>query len=304
MRRLLAWLMVIGMAAIGDVPAHAEQAIKAVGIENEYADVIAQIGGKYVQVSAIESDPNVDPHSFEASPQVAAELAGAQLIVENGLGYDSWADKMIAASRNSTRRVINAQHLMGLADSTPNPHLWYDPKTMPVVARAIADDLAALRPAEAGYFQGNLRTFDASLQPWFRALAAFKAAHPQTPVAVTEPVADYVVQAAGCDILTPFSLEAAIMNGHDPSPQDVAKQQDLLSSRKVKVFLYNRQVTDSLTQSFLDRAKKAGVPIVAVYETMPTPGFTYQSWMLAETQALQRAVAEGKSTDALGGASP
>lgn len=303
MKRLSAALILIGAVVTGGMRAHADQPIRAVGIENEYADVIEQIGGKYVQVTAIESDPNVDPHTFEASPQVAAELAGAQLIVENGLGYDSWADKMMAATSGSKRRVINVQQLLRLPDSTPNPHLWYDPKTMPVVARAIADDLAAFRPAEAGYFQGNLRTFDASLQPWFKAIAVFKAAHPQTPVAVTEPVADYMLQAAGCDILTPFSLEAAIMNGHDPSPQDVAKQQDLLSSRKVKAFLYNRQVTDSLTQSFLDRAKKAGVPVVGVYETMPTPGFTYQSWMLAETRALQKAVADGESTPSLGGAS-
>ena len=304
MKRLPVWLMLMGTAIIWGRPVDAEQAIQAVGIENEYADVIAQIGGKYVQVTAIESDPNVDPHSFEVSPKIAAELAGAQLIVENGLGYDSWADKMIAASRNSNRRIINVQHLLRLADSTPNPHLWYDPKDMPVVAQAIADDLAARRPAEAGYFHSNLRAFDASLRPWLQALAAFKAAHPHTPVAVTEPVADYMVQAAGSYILTPFSLETATMNGHDPSPQDVAKQQDLLSSHKVKAFLYNRQVTDSLTQSFLELAKKAGVPVVAVYETMPTPGFTYQSWMLAETQALGKAVADGQSTASLGGASP
>jgi zinc/manganese transport system substrate-binding protein len=304
MRQLSVWLLLIGAVIIGAPAAHTEQPIQAVGIENEYADVIAQIGGQYAQITAIESDPNVDPHTFEASPKVAAELARAELIVENGLGYDSWADKMIAASRNTNRRVINVQHLLRLPDSTPNPHLWYDPRTMPVVARAIADDLAALRPAEAGYFQSNLRAFDASLQPWFKAVAAFKAAHPRTPVAVTEPVADYMVQAVGGAILTPFGLEAAVMNGNDPSPQDVAKQQDLLSSHKVKAFLYNRQVTDSLTQSFLERAKKGGVPVVAVYETMPTPGFTYQSWMLAETQALQKAVADEKSTEALGAASP
>jgi zinc/manganese transport system substrate-binding protein len=304
MKRSLAWLMLIGVAVIGGRLAHAQQPIHAVGIENEYADVIAQIGGKYVQVTAIESDPNVDPHTFEASPKVAAELAGAQLIIENGLGYDSWADKMIAATSNSGRRIINVQHLMRLDDSTPNPHLWYDPKVMPVVAQAIADDLAAFRPAEAKYFHDNLRAFDASLQPWLQAIATFKAAHPDTPVAVTEPVADYMVEAAGCAILTPFSLQAAIMNGNDPSPQDVTKQQALLASHKAKAFLYNRQVTDSLTQSFLELAKKAGVPVVAVYETMPTPGFTYQSWMLAQTRALQKAVAGGESTSSLGGTSP
>lgn len=274
-------------------------AINAVGVENEYADVIEQIGGKYVRVTAIETDPNTDPHTFEASPKVAAQISAAELIVKNGLGYNSWADKIISATTKADRKIIDVQQLLGLPDSTPNPHLWYDPKTMPAAAKAIADDLSALQPANATYFQSNLKTFDASLKPWFAALASFKAAYPKTPVAVTEPVADYMLEAAGCDILTPYSLQAAIMNGTDPSPQDVTTQNDLLSGRKVKVFLYNQQVTDTLTQSFLGLAKKNGIPVVGVYETMPTPGYNYQSWMVAEVAALRNAVASGVSTETL-----
>jgi zinc/manganese transport system substrate-binding protein len=277
----------------------AQAAINAVGVENEYADVIEQIGGKYVQVMAIETDPNTDPHTFEVSPKVAAQISAAELIVKNGLGYDSWADKMISASPKADRKIIDAQQLLGLPDSTPNPHLWYDPKTMSAVAKAIADDLAALQPANAPYFQDNLKTFEASLQPWFAAIDSFKATYPNTSVAVTEPVADYMLEAAGCDIMTPYSLQAAIMNGTDPSPQDVTTQNGLFSGRKVKVFLYNQQVTDTLTQSFLGLAKKNGIPVVGVYETMPIPGYTYQSWMLAEVAALRNAVTRGKSTETL-----
>jgi zinc/manganese transport system substrate-binding protein len=139
--------------------------INAIGVENEYADVIAQIGGKYVQVSAIESDPNTDPHTFEVNPKIAAQIASADLIVKNGVGYDAWVDKIIAAAPNSKRKVIDAQELLGLPDSTPNPHLWYDPKTMPAVAKAVAADLSALDPAQAAYFQANVKKFDASLKP-------------------------------------------------------------------------------------------------------------------------------------------
>ena len=191
--------------------------------------------------------------------------------------------------------MIVAAHLLGLPDSTPNPHLWYSPRTMPAVAKAVARDLSNLDPSHAGYFAANVRRFDASLQPWYRAMAQFKAAYPGTPVAVTEPVGDYMLQAAGTSILTPYTFQAEIMNGVDPSPQDVSLQNGFFTGHKVKVFLYNQQVTDSLTESFLNLANKEGVPVVGVYETMPT-GFDYQSWMLAEVRALQKAVADKTST--------
>ena len=270
--------------------------VRAVGIENQYADVIAQIGGKDVEVSAIETDPNTDPHSFEVSPSVARQIGGAALVVENGLGYDGWAAKIVEATPNSGRKVIDVQHLLGLPDSTPNPHLWYDPRTTPAVAAAVATELTSLLPDDAAYFEANLKAFNASLQPWMAAIAAFKAAHPRTPVAVTEPVADYLLRALGAEIRTPSSLESAVMNGNDPAPQDVSTQNGLLSGGAVKIFVYNQQVTDTLTGAFLDAARTGKVPVVGVYETMPTPGFTYQSWMLAETAALEKAVADGTST--------
>ena len=273
--------------------------IVAVGAENEYANVIGQIGGKYVQVTAIESNPNTDPHSFEASASVAQVVSSAELVVQNGLGYDTYMNKIEAATPNAKRKVIDVQNLLGLPDSTPNPHLWYKPSTMPAVAKEVAKDLAALEPAHAAYFEADAASFDRSLQPWYRAIAQFKAAFPGTPVATTEPVGDYLLQAAGARILTPFAFQADVMNGVDPAPQYVSLQDNLFSGHKVKVFLYNQQVTDSLTQSFLATAHRDGIPVVGVYETMPTPGYDYQSWMLAEVHALQKAVADKISTQKL-----
>ncbi len=274
--------------------------IVAVGAENEYANVISQIGGKYVHVTAIESNPNTDPHTFEASASVAQQVSSASLVVQNGIGYDSYMNKIEAASPNAHRKVIDVQHLLGLPDSTPNPHLWYKPSTMPAVARAVAADLASLQPAHAAYFRARAAAFDKSLQPWYQAMATFKAAYPNTPVAVTEPVGDYMLQAAGTRILTPFGLQADIMNGVDLSPQYVSLEDSLFAQHRVKVFLYNQQVTDAVTASFLAAAHKYGIPVVGVYETMPVPGYDYQSWMLAEVHALQRAVADKASTERLG----
>jgi zinc/manganese transport system substrate-binding protein len=273
--------------------------IVAVGAENEYADVIAQVGGKYVQVSAIMSNPNTDPHTFEASASVARLVSSAQLVVQNGVGYDGFMNTIENAAPSSARKAIVVQNLLGLPDSTPNPHLWYKPGTMPAVANAIAADLAALQPAHASYFKANARAFISSLAAWNDAMAAFKAKYLNTPVATTEPVADYMLQAVGADNLTPFAFQADIMNGTDPSAQNVAVERSLFTQHKVKVFVYNQQVTDSLTDSFISLAKANGVPVVGVYETMPTPGFNYQSWMVAEVQALQKAVASKISTEHL-----
>ncbi len=296
---LLASLLmaVLSLAACGPTSAAATAGrIPAVGAENEYANVISQIGGRYVSVSAIMSNPNTDPHTFEASPSVAEVVSGARLVVQNGLGYDTFMNKIEAASPNSQRQVITVQSLLGLPDSTPNPHLWYKPGTMPAVAAAVEKDLAEDQPAHRSYFAANLARFDDSLSAWTSALSEFASRHPNTPVAVTEPVADYMLQAAGCDIMTPFPLQAAIMNGTDPSPEDVSVEQNLLADHKVAVFLYNQQVTDPLTASFLALAKRAGVPVVGVYETMPTPGYDYQTWMMAELQALRKAVTGHIST--------
>lgn len=278
-------------------------AIEAVGAENQYANVIAQVGGRYVKVSAIESNPNTDPHSFEASPSIAETVARARLVVQNGLGYDTFMERIEAASggaaSDAQRKVIDVQKLLGLPDSIANPHLWYKPQTMPAVANAVASALAALQPAHAAYFRANAVRFERSLAPWRQALEQLAREYPHTRVATTEPVGDYMLEAAGTVNMTPFSMQADIMNGLDPAPQDVTLQNDLLTAHRVKVLVYNQQVTDSLTQSFLEAAKRAGVPVVGVYETMPTPGYDYQSWMLAEVHALHRALAENVSTEKL-----
>src|ERR1700730_1030383 len=178
-------------------------AIVAVGAENEYANVIGQVGGKYVQVNAIMSNPNTDPHTFEASAAVGRLLNEAQLVVQNGAGYDTFMNTIENAPPSSSRKVIVVQNLLGLPDNTPNPHLWYKPSTMPAVANAMAADLASLQPAHSAYFKANARTFISSLSVWDNAIAAFKAKFLNAPVATTEPVADFMLQAAGADNLTP-----------------------------------------------------------------------------------------------------
>ncbi len=283
------------VASVGSKPG----VIEAVGAENQYANVISQIGGKYVAVTSVLDNPNIDPHNFEASPSVAAEVGRAELIVQNGVGYDGFMNSIESASPNAKRKVIIAQKVLGLSNDTSNPHLWYDPRTMPTVAQALARDFAALEPTHRNYFQARLKAFDVSLQPWFNAIAAFKSKYAGTAVAVTEPVGNYLLQAMGARVLTPFVFQADIMNGVDPAPEDITLENGFLTTHEAKVFCYNEQVVDSLTSSLKATAKAAGVPVVGIYETMPTPGYDYQTWMMAEVAAIQAAVVHQTSTEVL-----
>jgi zinc/manganese transport system substrate-binding protein len=295
----LAVSLLAGCSASLAGPIGADGKIVAIGAENQYADVIQQVGGKYVQASAVMSNPNTDPHTFEASAATGRLVNASQLVVQNGLGYDTFMDTIEKAVPDSGRHVIVVQKLLGLPDSTPNPHLWYQPGVMATVAQAIAKNLAAIDPAHASYFQANATTFTRSLDAWTSAMAAFRASYPGTPVATTEPVADYLLQASGADNRTPWAFQADIMNGTDPSAQDVAVERRLFEKHEVTAFVYNQQVTDSLTESFIALAKANGIPVVGVYETMPEPGYHYQSWMLAEVRALRAAVTDHVSSEHL-----
>jgi zinc/manganese transport system substrate-binding protein len=272
--------------------------ITAVAAENTYASVLSQIGGRYVHVTAILDNPNTDPHTFEASPQVAQEIGAAQLIVQNGLGYDDWISRIEAAAPHAGRKVIVVQHVLGLPGTTPNPHVWYRPATMPAVARVMAASLSALQPAHRGYFTARLAAFRRSLAPWLAGIARFRARYHGITAATTEPVADGLLAAMGVANLTPFRFQADIMNGVDPAPQDIAYEEDLLGQHKARFFAYNAQVTSALTAAIRQKAIGSGVPVVAVYETMPR-GYRYQQWMLAELHAIEKAVRSKISTPKL-----
>ncbi|MHB2024903.1 MAG: metal ABC transporter solute-binding protein, Zn/Mn family, partial [Mycobacteriales bacterium] len=185
-------------------PVSAAGKVTAIGAESQYANVIAQVGGQYVLVHAILTNPNLDPHSFEAGASLAKLVSEAGLVVQNGLGYDTFMNHVEAATPGGGRHVIEVQRLLRLPDSTPNPHLWYDPTVMPRVARAIAAALTSLQPAHASYFQERLARFDESLRPWQREIAFVKAHFGKVKVATTEPVADYLISAVGAINATPW----------------------------------------------------------------------------------------------------
>jgi zinc/manganese transport system substrate-binding protein len=292
-------VVALGLSACNSSTPNAGGKVLAVGAENQYANVISQIGGRYVQTAAIMSNPSTDPHTFEVSTSVARTIASAQLVVQNGVGYDAFMNQLESASANSSRDVIDVQTLLGLPLDTKNPHLWYSPVVMTKVAVRIEKDLVKIDPQHASYFAKRLHAFQVSIVQLDAAITKFRHRFSGTAVATTEPVADYLLMALGLQNRTPFRFQADIMNGVDPSPEDIAFQQSLFKKHQVKVFCYNAQVSSTVTVAMRSLAESSGVPVVAVYETMPTPGFDYQTWMLAEIKALTKAITTNTSTKEL-----
>jgi zinc/manganese transport system substrate-binding protein len=267
-------------------------AIPVLGTENFYADLLGEIGGVRVTATSLLSNPNADPHAFDASPQAAVRVADARLVIVNGFGYDDFMRHLLDASPDASRVVIDVQQLLGLPTDA-NAHVWYDPGTMPKVAAAAEAALARLEPANAAYFAAREQAYLASLAPLGAKIAGLKATYGGSPVAFTEPVAEYLAKAIGLQVLTPAGFQKAIEDGTDPAPADVAAERDLLSGKQVKVLLFNSQVISPLTTQIRDLAVANGIPVVGVTETMPPQYRTYVEWQLAEMDELGQALAAG-----------
>jgi zinc/manganese transport system substrate-binding protein len=267
--------------------------IHAVAGENFYGDAVSRVGGDLVSVSSILNDPNVDPHTYESSTQNAQQVADATLIVENSLGYDAFLDHLMSASPNGDRKVIDVQKLLGLPDGS-NPHVWYDPATMPKVARAVADDLEAIKPDSKTIIEANLATYLASFSPLTAKIAEIKAKYSGTAVAYTEPVSGYLLAALDFKVLTPAGFARAIEDGTDPAPADVAAQQDLLTGHEVKLLIYNNQAKTPVTESVKSLAAQSAVPVVGISETMPGGAGGFVGWQLAQLNAIESALGGDK----------
>jgi zinc/manganese transport system substrate-binding protein len=262
--------------------------VPVVAAENFYGDVIRQLGGDHVQVTSILSNPDQDPHLFEASPKTARALQHAALVVYNGADYDPWMDKLLAASANHDKRtVIVAAQLVG-KKAGDNPHLWYDPATMPAVAKAVSAYLADADPSHKSDYDARLTKFLDSLKPIDTAVAQLKSHYKGVPVTATEPVFGYMADAIGFDMRNQ-RFQLAAMNETEPSAADIAAFEKDLRERRVHVLIYNSQATEALTRRMLALAKDSHLPTISVTETLPA-GKTFQQWQISQLQSLAGAL--------------
>ncbi|MGH3643987.1 MAG: metal ABC transporter solute-binding protein, Zn/Mn family [Mycobacterium sp.] len=270
--------------------AGASAPLDVVASTNVWGDIVKQIGGDRVAVTSVMSDPNTDPHLFEADAKTAAAVSKAQLVIENGLGYDDFMDTLISASPNSSRAVLNAANVMQINGQDANPHVWYDIAKIPDVASAISDQLDKLDPDDAATFTANAKTFTDSLTPINTAIATIKTKDSGAPIGYTERVPGYLVDAAGLKLATPASFAQSIEDGNDPSAADNAAFDNALSSKAIKVLLYNGQVTSPATDAIKRLAQTSGVPVVGVTETLPPTDKDFQAWQLRQINDVAKAL--------------
>lgn len=285
MRRFVLAPMVI--LVLGFATAQAEP-INIVAAENFYGDVAEQVGGPAVKVTSILSNPDQDPHLFEASASTARDLAAARIVIYNGADYDPWMGKLLSASRATGRVTIEVAKLVG-KKAGDNPHLWYDPATMPALAEALAAKFARLDPAHQADYVQRLARFQKSMQLLGERIAELRGKYSGTPVTATEPVFGYMAAALGLDMRN-FAFQLAVMNDTEPGAAAIAAFEQDLRARTVKILLYNSQTSEALTRRMQKIATESGVPVVGVSETEPR-GKDYQDWMLSQLDLLDRALA-------------
>ena len=262
--------------------------VKLVAAENFYGGIAHQIGGLLVEVASILNSPDQDPHLFEASPAVARQLSDAQVVIVNGADYDPWVSKLLQTAPRPARVVIDVARLTGWQPGG-NPHLWYDPATMPKLARALTAALAKADPDHADDYRARLKVTLASLARVQARVYQMRAKYHGLPVTATEPVFGPMAAALGLDMRN-RAFQTAMMNDTEPSARDLAAFENDLKQHKVKALIYNRQVSEKLTERLIAIAKKAKVPVVPVTETQPADtGFA--DWMLAQLGALDKALA-------------
>ncbi len=287
---MLKFLLTLALLlAIGCTAPSIAKPIHIIAAENFYGSVAKQIGGDFVQVRSILHQPDQDPHLFSLTPSVAKALEKGNLIIYNGLGYDPWMQNLLSADLAATRTVICVADLMHKKEGA-NPHIWYDPDTMPVYAKALSDFLIKNDPTHQKEYQSHYQHFIAQQQNLRLLIKQIKIQHNDILVIATEPVFGYMAQALGFRMQgIPFQL--SMMNGVDPSPKQVQDFQRQLQQRRVKLVFYNSQVSSPLVLHLLQQAKLFGISVVGVMETQPTHT-TYYQWMRDQLKRVEHALDE------------
>jgi len=307
MKRLVALAAVAVLSVVGCSPSSAGNpsgsptsssvasgagTVNVVASTNVYGDIVKTIGGPAVAVTSIIDRPDKDPHEYEADAQTQLALSKAQLVIENGGGYDDFVDTMLKSVRTKPT-VINVADVSGLnqhpAEGGFNEHLWYDFATVEKLAAQLVTDLSAAAPGQAATFESNAKEFTAKLGQLQRDEAAIKAKHAGEGVAITEPVPLYLLEAVGLVNKTPEAFSEAIEADTDVPPAVLIETEDLFDTKQVKVLAYNQQTTGPQTEAVLAAAERNSIGVVPVTETLPTDQ-TYLSWMKANLQALSGAL--------------
>ena len=260
--------------------------LQVVAAENFWGSIAGALAGSKATVRSIIVNPNTDPHSYDATPADARTFAAARLAIVNGIGYDDWAPKLLAASPLSGRITLTVGGLLGLR-AGDNPHQWYSPGNVMRVVAAIASDLARLDPADAAYFRGRERAFETTALARYHALIAqIRARYRGVPVGYSESIFQPLGAALGLRLLTPSSFAKAIAEGTDVTAADKQTVDRQAQQRLIKVWVFNSQNVTPDVQRVSQLARAGGIPIATVTETLSPASDSFQQWQVSELERL------------------
>lgn len=264
--------------------------VRVVAAENFWGSIADQLGGDKVDVQSIITNPDTDPHDYDPSAADARAIANANVVIENGIGYDPWVGKLIAANHPADFQLVNVQKVVGVADGG-NPHRWYNPTDVHTVIAAITAAYEAANPAEATFFAAQQKSFESTgLAEYNTLISQIKTTYAGTPVGASESIFAMMAPALGLNLLTPPTFLRAISEGTDPTSADKQTIDNQIKTHAIKVYVYNSQNATPDVQAQVDEAKAAGIPVTTITETLSPASATFQEWQVAQLTALQAAL--------------
>ncbi len=273
-------------------PGAGSRTIHVVAAENFWGSIAAQLGGRQVTVANIIDSPDADPHDYEPTAADGRAIAGADLVLINGVGYDTWATQAVKANPAPNRTVLTVGDLVGVP-AGGNPHRWYSPDDVQKVIDEIVADYKKVDPADAAYFDQQKTAFETTGLAGYRAVIAdIRARYAGTPVGASESIFAMTAPALGLDLLTPPSFLKAISEGTDPTAADKAAIDSQIKDKKIKVYVYNSQNATPDIQAQIAAARAHGIPVTTITETLTPATASWQEWQTAQLTALRDALAK------------
>jgi zinc/manganese transport system substrate-binding protein len=308
MRRVRWAVLAVALAAMAVMVAPSAKAasnkVSVVAAEDFWGSIARQLGGEHAEVSSVIADPDTDPHDYEAKPSDGAAVAKAQVAIVNGIGYDGWMAKLVAANPSPSRKVVTVGDVVGVKEGG-NPHQWYSPRSVNSVIDAVTEALKAADPADAAYFDVQRQTFRTEgLKRYDELRAQIKEQFNGVEVGASESIFAPLAEDLGLKLVTPESFIDAVSEGNEPTAKDKATVDRQITSKQIKVFVYNEQNSTPDVEALVGKAKKAGIPVTTVTETLVPKGATFQEWQATQLQSLAEALARstGKAAPAVGAA--
>jgi len=276
--------------SVGSSPGSADGKLQVAAAENFWGSIAAQLGGSKVSVSSVIVNPNTDPHSYEPTASDGVTMARSQMAIVNGIGYDAWASKLLAASPSSGRVVLDVGNLLGLGDGE-NPHQWYSPSSVHRVIGQIVTDYKQLDPTDASYFDQQRTAFETTaLHEYDRLRSEIRARYAGVPVGYSESIFQPLGADLGLKLMTPYSFAKAIAEGTDVSAADKQTVDRQAEEHTIKVWVYNSQNATPDVQRVNQLAQASHIPITTITETLSPASATFEQWQDAQLISLRAAL--------------